>query len=88
MRHNMDDLKIISGALSKLLELQGASNGENSGILSEDLNKMFIHNNEKTVLSENDRLVLAILVEAVKHLDDKMENIKSIMESILNSQNE
>lgn len=84
----MDDLKIISGALSKLIELQGVSDGENSGILSEDLNKMFIHNNEKTVLSDNDRLILAILVEAVKHLDDKMENIKSIMESILNNQNE
>lgn len=84
----MDDLKIISGALSKLIELQGVSDGENSGIRAEDLNKMFIHNNEKTVLSENDRLVLAILVEAVKHLDDKMENIKSIMESILNNQNE
>ncbi len=84
----MDDLKIISGALSKLIELQGVTDGENSGIRAEDLNKMFIHNNEKTVLSENDRLVLAILVEAVKHLDDKMENIKSIMESILNNQNE
>lgn len=84
----MDDLKIISGALSKLIELQGVTDGENSGIRAEDLNKMFIHNNEKTVLSENDRLVLAILVEAVKHLDDKMENIKSIMESILNNHNE
>jgi len=83
----MDDLKIISGALSKLIELQGVTNGEISGILSEDLNKMFTHNDEKTVLSENDRLLLAILVEAVKHLDDKMENIKSIMETILNREN-
>lgn len=83
----MDDLKIISGALSKLIELQGVTNGESSGILSEDLNKMFIHNDEKTVLSENDRLLLAILVEAVKHLDDKIENIKSIMELVLNNKN-
>jgi len=70
-----DEIKIMPGALSKLLELQGVTYQGQSGILSKDLNEIF-NKNEEGVIAQDDKLVIAILVESVKHLNDKLEILK------------
>lgn len=58
--------KIAPGALHKLLHMQGLQKDEMYKILDIDKNDV----------TQETEMILVLIIESIKHLNDKLENIK------------